>query len=253
MSVPALPEGYGLIVFDEIDSTNEEARRRAAAGVTGPLWIVAHTQTAGRGRRGRTWVSPRGNLMATLLLDPGCDPGDAARLSFVAALAVHDALCAWVPASKVRLKWPNDALVEGRKVAGILLETASNGGGNKLPWLAIGIGINLVHAPEQASYPASSVNAYGPAPDCLSALTTLATSWDHRFAIMRGYGFGAIRSAWLERAAGLGTEIEVRLPAETIIGRFEGLESDGALELLLADGQRRLISAGEVFFPTAQG
>lgn len=249
MAAMTVPDGYELIVFDEIDSTNEEARRRASSGSSGPLWILAHTQTAGRGRRGRAWVSPRGNLMTTLLLDPGCGPADAARLSFVAALAVHDALRAWVPSEKVRLKWPNDVLVEGRKIAGILLETASSGEGQHLAWLAIGIGINLLHAPSDVSYPATFVNAHGQAPDCLSAVGTLAAAWDQRFRAMRAQGFEAIRLAWLERAAGLGTDIEVRLPSETIKGRFNTLQTDGALELLLPDGQRRRVSAGEVFFP----
>jgi len=252
MTTSTVPDGYGLIVFDEIDSTNEEARRRASAGTSGPLWILAHAQTAGRGRRGRSWVSPRGNLMTTLLLDPGCAPSEAARLSFVAAVAVHDTLCSWVPAGKVRLKWPNDALVDGQKIAGILLETASTGDGQDLSWLAIGIGINLVHAPADVGYPATFVNAHGRAPDCLEALETLAAAWDQRFRTLNEQGFAAIRSAWLARAAGLGAEIEVRLPSETIKGRFETLQDDGALELLLPDGQRRRVTAGEVFFPNAQ-
>lgn len=247
-----MPAGYRVVELDEIDSTNEEARRRAAGGDEGPLWIMAHAQTAGRGRRGREWSSPRGNLMATLLMAPGCAPAQAALLSFVAALAVHDALCAWITPDAVKLKWPNDALVDGRKISGILLETASAGDRRDLPWLAIGIGINLVHAPATANYPATFVNAHGVAPGPADALSVLAAAWDGRFRLWQTQGFSAIRSAWLARAAGLGSPIDVRLAGETISGIFETIRPDGALELLCPDGQRRAIAAGEVYFPDAR-
>ena len=190
MTAPQLPAGYRLIEYDELDSTNEEARRRAAAGDVGPLWIIARSQTAGRGRRGREWVSPRGNLMATLLMKPGCAPAEAARLSFVAALAVHDALCAWLPSERVQLKWPNDTLVNGKKISGILLETATAGDRRELPWLAIGIGINLVAAPSTASYPTTFVNEWSPAPDPAIALHTLAS--------VPGVSAVETRRTWLE-------------------------------------------------------
>ena len=251
MAAPTLPAGYRLIELDEIDSTNEDARRLSAAGDVGPVWIMAHAQTAGRGRRGREWSSPRGNLMATLLMPPHCAPAQAALLSFVAAVAVHDTLCRWVPPDSVRLKWPNDTLVEGRKISGILLETATAGDRRELPWLAIGIGINLVHAPALANYPATFVNECGIAPDPLAALGVLAGAWDLRFRTWQTQGFPAIRAAWLERAAGLNGMIDVRLPGETISGIFETIRHDGALELLCTDGQRRAIAAGEVFFPDA--
>ena len=251
MTAPQLPAGYRLIEYDELDSTNEEARRRAAAGDVGPLWIMARSQTAGRGRRGREWVSPRGNLMATLLMKPGCAPAEAARLSFVAALAVHDALCAWLPSERVQLKWPNDTLVNGKKISGILLETATAGDRRELPWLAIGIGINLVAAPSPASYPTTFVNEWRPAPDPAIALHTLASAWDNRFRAWQAAGFEVIRQAWLQRAAGLHGPIDVRLAGETIRGTFETIGPDGTLELLLPDGQRRAIAAGEVFFPEA--
>lgn len=251
MTAPTFPAGYRLIELDEIDSTNEEARRRAAGGDGGPVWIMAHAQTAGRGRRGREWSSPRGNLMATLLMSPHCAPPEAALLSFVAALAVHDTLCRWMPAERVRLKWPNDTLVDGRKISGILLETATAGDRRELPWLAIGIGINLVHAPALATYPATFVNEHGIAPAPLAALAELAGAWDARFRIWQAQGFPAIRAAWLAHAAGLQTMIDVRLPGETISGIFETIRPDGALELLCPDGQRRAIAAGEVFFPDA--
>ncbi len=245
---PRVPAGYAVAGFDEIDSTNEEARRRAMAGERGPVWIWAKRQTAGRGRRGRAWASPDGNLMTTLLIAPGVSAADAARLSFVAALAVHDLVTRYVRLAPVRLKWPNDVLIEGRKVAGILLETAGEESLGVLPWLAIGIGVNLVHAPGETVFPASTMGAHGPAPSPAEALAELAEAWETRFRVWRVSGFAAIREAWLEVAAGLGQPIEVRLPNETLSGRFETLMPDGALSLLLPNGSRRAITAGEVFF-----
>jgi BirA family biotin operon repressor/biotin-[acetyl-CoA-carboxylase] ligase len=244
---PRVPAGYSVATFDEIDSTNEEARRRAAIGERGPLWITARRQTAGRGRRGRAWDSPDGNLMATLLIAPGVTAPEAARLSFVAALAVYDLVTAHTRAP-VRVKWPNDVLVDGKKVAGILLESSGQDGVDLLPWLAVGIGINLAHAPAEAAYPATFLGEHGQPPSPEEALAELAEAWETRFRAWRVSGFAAIREAWLDVAAGLGTEIEVRLPAETLRGRFETLMPDGALSLLLPNGTRRAITAGEVFF-----
>lgn len=249
MTAPRVPAGYRAVVFEEIDSTNEEARRRAVAGERGPLWIMARAQTAGRGRRGREWVSPSGNLMATLLLAPGCPAADAARLSFVAALSVHDALSLWVAPERIRLKWPNDTLLDGRKVSGILLETASSGDAASLAWLAVGIGINLAEAPTIAHYPATCVKDHAPPPNPEAALEALATAWERHFGTWKAQGFAPIREAWLARAAGIGDPIEVRLASETLRGTFTTIDAEGALELLLPDGQRKLVSAGEVFFP----
>jgi BirA family biotin operon repressor/biotin-[acetyl-CoA-carboxylase] ligase len=148
----------------------------------------------------------------------------------------------------VQLKWPNDVLVEGRKVAGILLETAGEESLGVLPWLAVGIGVNLVAAPSEVTFPATYVGAHGAAPSPAEALAELADAWETRFRVWRVSGFAAIREAWLEVAAGLGQPIEVRLPGETLTGRFETLMPDGALSLLLPTGSRRAITAGEVFF-----
>lgn len=248
---PRVPSGYAVASFDEIDSTNEEARRRALAGERGPIWITARRQTAGRGRRGRAWESPEGNLMATLLIAPGVSAPEAAGLSFVAALAVHDLIAAYAPRSAVRVKWPNDVLIDGKKAAGILLESGSEAGIGVLPWLAVGIGVNLAHAPEGTPFPATFVGAHGAAPTPGQALAALAEAWETRFRAWRVSGFAAIREAWLDVAAGLGQEIEVRLPGETLTGRFETLMPDGALSLLLPSGARRAITAGEVFFAAA--
>lgn len=248
----AVPQGYGLNRHSEIDSTNEEAKRLAASGVSGPVWIVAETQTAGRGRRGRAWTSPIGNLMCTLLLRPGCGPAQAGELSFVAGLALHDAASLLLPdeiAAKVSLKWPNDLLIDGKKASGILLESESTGGA-EVTWLAIGIGLNLVHFPEDTPYPATSLQAEsGTICSVESALTSLAAAFDRWYAIwQQPGGFTAIREAWLKRARGVGQKITVRLSDETLVGTFEDLSDDGALQLRLATGQLQPIAAGDVFF-----
>jgi BirA family biotin operon repressor/biotin-[acetyl-CoA-carboxylase] ligase len=248
---PLLPAGYELASFDEIDSTNEEARRRAQRGERGPLWIWALKQNAGRGRRGRAWESPVGNLMCTLLLAPGVPPARAARLSFVAALSVRDFVAEFAGTTDVRVKWPNDVLIEGCKVAGILLESSGESGAGPLPWLAVGIGVNLVHAPDGTAFPAASISAHGDAPTPAQALGALAAKWDQHFRVWRASGFAPIREAWLAHAAGLDRAIEVRLPGETVNGIFRGLDADGALLLALPDGSSRAITAGEVFFASS--
>jgi BirA family biotin operon repressor/biotin-[acetyl-CoA-carboxylase] ligase len=248
-----LPAGTTHRHFVEIDSTNEEARRLGEAGEPGPVWITAEVQTAGRGRRGRAWVSPSGNFMGTLFIRPQATPRKAAELSFVAAVAVHDAVASLVPPGLrpgLKLKWPNDLLHEGRKCAGILLES-SGVAGAELSWLAIGMGLNLAAHPDNMEFPATSLAALGqgdvtPA----DALAALAAAFDARMTQWRDVqGFAAIREAWLARAAGLGGPITVRLADETFTGTFEGLAPDGALDVRLADGSRRAISAGDVFFP----
>ena len=145
--------------YENLDSTNEEARRLAEAGEAGPLWIVACEQSAGRGRRGREWVSSRGNLFATLLLRPGRAADVCAQLSFVAALATGDAVASFAPSARIALKWPNDVLLDGHKVAGILLESAGSAGGCAVEWLAVGIGMNLANYPAGTDMPATSLAA----------------------------------------------------------------------------------------------
>lgn len=248
----SLPTGVSLRALAEIDSTNEEAKRLGEAGERAPLWITAERQTAGRGRRGREWVSPSGNFMGTLLLRPQVSPRKAAELSFVAALAVHDAVDGLLPPalrSDLKLKWPNDLLHGGKKLAGILLESSGIAGG-ELAWLAIGIGINLAQYPEGLEYPATSLAALGiTGVKPVDALERLAAAFDRRIRQWRDvHGFAAIREAWLSRAAGLGGPITVRLADETFEGVFEGLAPDGALEVRIATGEMRHISAGDVFF-----
>lgn len=244
------PAAYGLETFSEIDSTQSEARRRAAAGEPGPLWIVARRQTAGYGRRGRSWSTFTGNLMASVLMRPQVEIARAAQISFVAALAVADLFDSLVP-GRCTLKWPNDALLDGRKAAGILPDTGSRGDGT-LDWLIVGFGVNLASSPFDAPYPTSSVAAITNAvPDFDMALVTLAASWDRRFTEWRQDGFAPIRKAWLARAHGVGQPVTVRLADETFEAIFEGLDDTGALVARLPGGSTRLIAAGDVFLPVA--
>jgi BirA family biotin operon repressor/biotin-[acetyl-CoA-carboxylase] ligase len=245
--VTSWPAGYGLKEFDEIDSTNEEARRLAANGERGPIWIVAGRQTAGRGRRGRKWESPVGNLAATLLLNPGKPASECAQLSFVSALAVSDAVASFSPDLDIKVKWPNDVLVNGRKMAGILLESTSQGA--EPVFLVVGIGINLKTHPSDTEFPATSLAALGLSPPLpRHALLELAGPFAKWYEVWRAEGFSPIRDAWLARAAGLGTRIRARLTNEETMGIFEGIDVTGALLLRETQDRVRTISAGEVFF-----
>jgi BirA family biotin operon repressor/biotin-[acetyl-CoA-carboxylase] ligase len=235
------PQGYGLIRHAELDSTSSEARRLAEAGEQRPVWIIAERQTAGRGRRGRTWETATGNLAATLLLRPDAPPAIIGQLSFAAALAVADTATHFAPGAAITVKWPNDVLAQGRKLAGILLEAGDG-------WLAIGIGINLARFPEGTEFPATSLAQLGIAPPSSdAALTVLAARLAHWYDVWMQDGFEPLRAAWLTRAQGLGGAIRARLPHETRTGVFEGIDAAGAL-LLNDQGQVRVIAAGEVFF-----
>jgi BirA family biotin operon repressor/biotin-[acetyl-CoA-carboxylase] ligase len=242
------PAGWERIVLDSIDSTSDEARRRAEAGAAGPLWIMALRQTAARGRRGRVWAAPAGNLSATALLRPETPAREASLLSFAACLAVADLFDAVAPVAQVSLKWPNDPLLNGRKAAGVLLESA--GDGRRLDWLTVGVGVNLAHhpAPEPDSWPPTSVAAEtGAAPDPEAALTVLAAAFAGWAGRLAAEGFAPLRAAWLARAARLGEKVVARLPGETAEGAFVDLAEDGALVLSGPTGLRR-IHAADVFF-----
>lgn len=236
-----------ILVLDEVDSTNEEAKRRAEAGEAGPLWILARKQTAGRGRRGRSWEGKPGNLMATLLLRPDASPAKAAELSFVAGLAVADTF-EMLGATSITLKWPNDVLIGEAKAAGILLESSGATEG-RLDWLAIGFGLNLAWAPEGTPYPATSLATATavPPPEPEAVLGVLAAAFARRYETWEREGFAAVRAAWLARARGRGGRLVARLGREEIEGVFLDLDETGALILETAAG-RRAISAGEVFF-----
>jgi BirA family biotin operon repressor/biotin-[acetyl-CoA-carboxylase] ligase len=227
--------------YAELDSTNAEARRLAEAGEVGPVWLSAARQTAGRGRRGRAWETGAGNLATTLLIRPEAPQAVTGQLSFAAALAVAEMAAHFAPSAAITVKWPNDVLADGRKLAGILLEAGPG-------WLAIGIGVNLAASPEDTAFPATSLAQLGiAAPTCDQALTVLAARFAHWYDAWMSEGFETVRAAWLARAGGLGAPITARLPNETRQGVFEGIDASGAL-LLNEQGQVRAIAAGEVFF-----
>ena len=244
------PAGVGRETLATVDSTNAEALRRAAAGERGPVWLLARKQTAARGRRGRAWVSPEGNFAATLLMQA---PGDLALRSFVAALGLHDAMVALTGRAELfALKWPNDVLLSGGKLAGILLESGGRGA------LAIGIGVNLAAAPEAAGLEAGAVRPVSLAeatglrvtPDeMLDALAPAMMRWEER---LQDEGFAPVRAAWLARAARLGEEIVARLPGREVAGRFETVDATGAIVLATAAG-RVALPAAEIHFAAEGG
>ncbi|MFZ4069644.1 MAG: biotin--[acetyl-CoA-carboxylase] ligase [Caulobacterales bacterium] len=233
--------------FDSVSSTMDEARRLFAEGQDAPFWVRANAQTAGRGRRGRAWVSAPGNLFCTYGANIAVPPGQAALLGFVAALAVADVADAAAGRACARLKWPNDVLAEGGKCAGILLEAeAAPDGATRL---LLGIGVNLVGAPEDVGYPTMDLTRLGGAVSVEGLFSDLTVRLVHWSALFVTQGFGPIRAAWLARARGLGEPIGVVIGEETITGCFATLSDSGELVIDLASGGVRSISAGEVFFP----
>ena len=251
MTDTAWPEGVARHILPRVGSTNAEALRLAPT-LSGPAWIMAREQTAGRGRRGRDWVDPPGNFAATLALRPQGTPADASLYSFVAALALHEALGAVCgPAARLAIKWPNDVLLNGGKVAGILLESAGQGG--QLAALAIGIGVNLAAAPDLgglepgATPPVSVLGETGHqvAPEDL--LDLLAPAFARWQAQLTTYGFAPIRAAWTARAARIGQPITARTGRDTRHGVFEGIDPTGALILTTAQG-RETIPAADIYF-----
>jgi len=226
----ALPAGYRLVRLRRIDSTNAEALRRATGGAAHGTVVVAGDQTAGRGRRGRSWISAPGNLFMTVLVRP--PQGSAvAQLSFVAAVALGEAL---PPGTDYRFKWPNDLLLDGRKLAGILVE--ADGGA-----AAVGIGVNTASTPDAVRGSAADLAGRCEAPQLAG---DVCGAFDHRYRRWLAEGFGPVREAWLGRAAGLGEEVA----AGSARGRFERLTQDGALVLVDASGAETEIAAGEVLF-----
>ncbi len=237
--------GVRTVNYETLGSTNAEALARMRAGERGPLWITAKAQIAGRGRRGSEWVSPPGNLYTTLLLSEPSPPEKAAQLSFVAALALHDAVADCAPrlGPMLALKWPNDLLLGRAKLAGILIE------GDEKPVfaVAIGIGVNCVSHPSDARYSATDLAAHHALVTAETLFNSLSAAMTRRLHQWQGGdGFAVIRADWLKRAAGLGEEIQVRLPRREFCGRFEGLDEAGRLLVAEANGLTA-VTAGEVF------
>jgi BirA family transcriptional regulator, biotin operon repressor / biotin---[acetyl-CoA-carboxylase] ligase len=247
LSSAAAAAGYRLAAHDTLASTNAEALTLARRGERGPLWVVAREQTAGRGRRGNAWISPPGNLYASLLLTDPAPPECAPQLSFVAVLALHDAVAACAPALRetLALKWPNDLLCGGRKLAGILIESERVADALAV---GIGIGVNCESHPGGTPYRATDLKGEGAAVGAEALFEALTACMARRLAQWRrGGGFAEIRADWIARAAGLGGDIRARLPDKEIVGHGEGLDEHGRLLLRLPDGSLHAIAAGEVF------
>ncbi|MBR9834255.1 MAG: biotin--[acetyl-CoA-carboxylase] ligase [Alphaproteobacteria bacterium] len=235
--------GAPVYWYDEIDSTSAEVRRRARLGELGPLWIAARSQSAGRGRLGRSWSSPPGNLFTTALLTEPGGLSAAARIPFAAGLSVHDACKSVLPDVDFRLKWPNDVRVDGAKMCGILVESGETNG---VTWIAVGIGLNVQTAPH-ADQPTCSLHTLG-APLALSAehmLEALRPAFCKRLAQARD-GFPGLLNAWQGVAEGLGQTVRAGPPDARLEGVFEGLAEDGGLIMRLPNGAMHTIRAGDV-------
>jgi BirA family transcriptional regulator, biotin operon repressor / biotin---[acetyl-CoA-carboxylase] ligase len=236
---------YNVRKLDVTASTNDDAKKAAADGESEGLVIWALQQTKGRGRMGRAWESPKGNLHASILLRPDCSIRQASHYVFVAALALHDAVRAQLTKSHLTLKWPNDVLADGKKIGGILLETSTMG--DKLDWLVVGIGLNAEHYPKESLYPATSLRVLGAVPAPLeNTLETLLERFYHWKDTLEKQGFAGIRAKWLHHAQK--GRLSVRLPKETIEGEFADFDEQGNLVLQLADGSKKAIASGDVFF-----
>lgn len=229
-----LPDGYRFVNLDRIDSTNAEALRRAADGAPHGTVVLAAEQTAGRGRRGRSWLPAPGNLYMTVLVRPP-EGRATAQLSFVAAVALGEAMDR---ETDFRFKWPNDLLVGGRKIAGILIEADGAAA-------AVGIGVNAARTPDGVSDTAADL---GGRDDAATLCAGICDSFDRWYRRWLDEGFGPVRDAWLSRASGLGEAAAARSARGTISGRFDRLTADGAMVLVDASGAETEISAGEVFF-----
>ncbi len=248
---PQLPQGYELLWLEEVDSTNSEALRQSQSGRNGPLWIVANCQTQGRGRRGREWIAKPGNLFATLLLSwPGAVAG-LSDLSFVAAVACAKILDQFSRKFsgdlEVSLKWPNDVLLFGSKVGGILIETSRSDQPEHPISVAIGIGLNIAAHPQNVGYPTTDLAQHGISTTNVEVMELLAQEFDNGFSLWQGgRGFEAIKRQCLEYGPDNGQELAVNTGSDIISGAFDGLDERGGLRLVLSDGSRKIIIAGDV-------
>ncbi|TIP85545.1 MAG: biotin--[acetyl-CoA-carboxylase] ligase [Mesorhizobium sp.] len=257
----AASEGFRLEAHDTVGSTNALALDHARAGDPGKLWVVSKKQESGRGRRGRVWATPEGNLAATLLVVTNAELRLAATLGFVAGLALADALDAVVPKGRIaigldggsdgknrfELKWPNDVLASGAKLAGILLESAILEGDRSA--VAVGIGVNVVAYPKDLPYPATSLGALGAACDAETLFLALSDAWSENARLWNdGRGLSAVRRRWLARAAGLGGQVAVRIDGNVVRGTFETIDEDCRFVIRDDEGSVLTIAAGDVHF-----
>jgi BirA family transcriptional regulator, biotin operon repressor / biotin---[acetyl-CoA-carboxylase] ligase len=255
----ATSAGHRLVAFDHIGSTNAEAMARVREGERGPIWFVTSEQTSGRGRRHRPWIAPRGNLASSVLELIDVSPAVAATLGFAAGLALEAALrrvsieaslrSAGSDDMKFSLKWPNDVLAGQRKLAGILLEAEAVD--DRLA-VVVGIGTNVVAAPEGTPTPATSLAALGVHVGAEELFSELSDAWaEFRGIWDLGRGFGEIRQLWLERAAGLGQPVAIHMGAATVEGMFDSIDENGCMIVRTPGGKRVPISAGDVYFGSA--
>ncbi len=258
----AATRGYRLHGYDSIGSTSTEAVRAAAAGDAGDVWFCALQQTEGRGRRGRAWHTTHGNLAASLLVVPDCDPSVSATLGFVAGVAMNRALTLLLPdavvkqgidgadgqnGSRIALKWPNDVLADGAKLSGILLEAQKRPDGGLA--VVIGMGVNVVAAPEGLPYPATSLRALGYDISAETVFAALSDAWVDTVEVWNaGRGIADILSLWREAAAGIGAEVAVQREGEVVRGVFETIDEAGRLIVRANDNRRIAITAGDVHF-----
>jgi len=243
-----LPEGFYLHQLDSVDNTNEEAKRLADKGAQSGALVLAKTQTSGRGRRGRAWSSPVGNLYSSLLLRPTCSLAEAARLTFLIAVAMAEAI-ETVTGMQVRpdCKWPNDLMVNGRKICGILLESASNHL-SSTDYLVIGTGVNVAFYPDDSERSATSLASLGAPVSVHELVSVYVERIAYWLPIWEQQGFTPIREAWLTRGYGIGEPVVARLTERELQGTFVGLDDDGSLILREGSGFEHRIGAGEVFF-----
>lgn len=260
----AQARGDRLTAFERIGSTNAEAMAAVRAGDRGPHWFVTVEQTAGRGRRQRPWETPPGNLAVSILETVRVAPAMAATLGFVAGLSLDAALRATAGGIDVAsvldgagqgdlrlfsLKWPNDVLANAAKLAGILLESEPVEGGLAV---VVGIGVNVVSAPEGLPYPATSLASLGKSVTAQALFAALTDAWVEFHTVWNGgAGLPAIREMWLKRAAGVGGEVAVRHSGEVLRGVFETIDDDGRLIVRANGGKRVAVSAGDVHFGAA--
>ena len=224
---------------DKIGSTNDEARRLAAQGAPHGTVVHADEQTTGRGRLSRSWFSPPGNLYVSILLRTGQSAARAAELSFLAALAVADTVEALLPRQvRAMLKWPNDVLINGAKIAGILLEHIDDA-------TIMGIGLNVLEAPPNAAYRTTTIVANGGIASVDGARDILLDRLGHHLSAWQTDGFDSIRAQWLNRSYPLGAAIQASSAGEPVAGHFAGLDLDGALLLDTPRGRQRIV-AGDV-------
>ena len=245
-----LANGYRHIALGEVGSTNQIALEYSKRSDPGKLWVSAQSQSGGKGSRGRSWVSAKGNLFASLLLHMNVAPQKLATLSFVAGLAVFEALKQFFDERRLTLKWPNDVLLDGKKVSGILLE--NHVGKNRRSAVIIGVGINCNSSPLSTAFAATNMAKEGQALKPETVFGHLVAEMDRWLEIWdNGANFMAIRNRWIERAAGRGEKILVKMPDRQIAGIFEDIDNDGCLILKSDDGLRQTISVADIFFQCA--